>query len=205
MLIKIHPDNPDQRSIDQVVKALKSGELIIYPTDTIYALGCDIYNNKTVEKVARIKGVNLKKANFSFICHDFKQVAGFTKPLGNRTFKLMKHLLPGPYTFILPANSNVPKLFKSNKKTVGIRIPDNNIILELVRELGNPILSTSIKDEDNILEYTTDPELIHEKYKDLVSIVIDGGYGDNEPSTVIDCTGDDFEIIRQGKGTAEID
>jgi len=204
MIIRIHPDNPDQRSIDQVMQALKNGELIIYPTDTIYAMGCDIYNNKAVEKIARIKGVNLKKANFSFICHDFKQVAGFTKPLGNTTFKLMKHLLPGPYTFILPANSNVPKLFKSNKKTVGIRIPDNNIILELVKELGNPILSTSIKDEDNILEYTTDPELIHEKYKDLVSIVIDGGYGDNEPSTVIDCTGDEFEIIRQGKGIVDL-
>ena len=204
MLIRIHPDNPDQRSIDQVVEALKNGELIIYPTDTIYAIGCDIYNNKAVEKIARIKGVNLKKANFSFICHNFKQASGFTKPLGNSTFKLMKHLLPGPYTFILPANSNVPKLFKNNKKTVGIRIPDNSIILEIVRELGNPVLSSSIKDEDDIIEYITDPELIHEKYSDLVNIVVDGGFGNNEPSTVIDCTGDEFEIIRQGKGAVDL-
>ncbi len=204
MLIKIYPDNPAQRLIDQVINALKNGELIIYPTDTIYAMGCDIYNNKAVEKIARIKGVNPKKADFSFICHDFKQVSKFTKPLDNKTFKLMKHLLPGPFTFILHANSNVPKLFKNNKKTVGIRIPDNNIILEIVKELGNPVLSTSIKDDDNVIEYTTDPELIHEKYSDLVSIVIDGGYGDNEPSTVIDCTDDEFEIIRQGKGNVEL-
>jgi len=204
MLVRIHPDNPDQRSIDQVVEALRNGELIIYPTDTIYAMGCDIYNNKAVEKIARIKGVNLKKANFSFICHDFKQVSNFTRPLDNRTFKLMKHLLPGPYTFILPANSSVPRLFKNNKKTVGIRIPDNRIILEIVKELGNPVLTTSIKDEDDIVEYTTDPELIHEKYEDLVSIVVDGGFGGNEPSTVIDCTGDEIEIKRQGKGIVEL-
>ncbi len=204
MLIKLYPDNPDYKLISTVVDALKKGELIIYPTDTIYAIGCDIYNNKAVEKIAWIKGVNLKKANFSFICHDFKHLSNFTRPLDNRTFKLMKHSLPGPFTFILPANSNVPKLFKNNKRTIGIRIPDNNIILEITKELGNPILTTSVKDEDDILEYTTDPELIHEKFKDLVNIVIDGGYGGNEASTIIDCTNHDFEIIRQGKGVIEI-
>ena len=204
MLIRIYPENPDPKLISFVVEALKDGALIIYPTDTLYAMGCDIYNNKAVEKIARIKGVNLKKANFSFICHDFKHLSNFTRPLDNRTFKLMKHSLPGPYTFILPANSHVPKLFKNNRKTVGIRIPDNNIILEITKELGNPILSTSLNIDDDNVEDTTDPELIHEKYQDLVDIVIDGGYGDIEPSTVIDCTTTDFEIIRQGKGEIEI-
>jgi len=151
-----------------------------------------------------MKGVNLKKANFSFICHDFKHLSNFTRPLDNSTFKLMKNNLPGPFTFILPANSQVPKLFKNNKKTVGIRIPDNNIILEITKELGNPILTTSIKDEDDILEYTTNPELIHEKFKDLVDIVIDGGFGSNEPSTIVDCTEHEFKIIRQGKGEIEM-
>ncbi len=204
MLIKIYPDSPDSKLINKVVDSLKRGGLIIYPTDTIYAIGCDIYNNKAVEKIAWMKGVNLKKANFSFICHDFKHLSGFTRPLDNRVFKLMKNSLPGPFTFILPANSQVPKLFKNNKKTVGIRIPDNNIILEITKELGNPILTTSIKDEDDILEYTTDPELIHEKFGDLVEIVIDGGFGGNEPSTIIDCTVHDFKIIRQGKGVIDI-
>ncbi len=204
MLIKLYPDNPDYKLISTVVDALRRGKLIIYPTDTIYGIGCDIYNNKAVEKVAWMKGFNLKKANFSFICHDFKHLSGFTRPIDNRTFKLMKNSLPGPFTFILQANSQVPKLFKNNKKTVGIRIPDNNIILEITKELGNPILSTSIKDEDDILEYTTDPELIHEKFKDLIDIVIDGGFGGNEPSTIVDCTEHEFKIIRQGKGVIEI-
>ena len=204
MLIKLYPDNPDSKLISSVADSLKRGGLIIYPTDTIYAIGCDIYNNKAVEKIAWMKGVNLKKANFSFICHDFKHLSNFTRPLDNSTFKLMKNNLPGPFTFILPANSQVPKLFKNNKKTVGIRIPDNNIILEITKELGNPILTTSIKDEDDILEYTTDPELIHEKFKDLVDIVIDGGFGGNEPSTIVDCTEHEFKIIRQGKGEIEM-
>ena len=204
MLIKIYPDNPNSKLISTIVDSLRKGKLIIYPTDTIYAIGCDIYNNKAVEKIAWMKGVNLKKANFSFICHDFKHLSAFTRPLDNRVFKLMKNNLPGPFTFILPANSQVPKLFKNNKKTVGIRIPDNNIILEITKELGNPILTTSIKDDDDILEYTTDPELIHEKFKDMIDIVIDGGFGGNEPSTIIDCTKHDFEIIRQGKGVIDI-
>ncbi len=204
MLIKLYPDNPDYKLISSVVDSLKRGGLIIYPTDTIYAIGCDIYNNKAVEKIAWMKGVNLKKANFSFICHDFKHLSNFTRPLDNSTFKLMKNSLPGPFTFILPANSQVPKLFKNNKKTVGIRIPNNNIILEITKELGNPILTTSVKDEDDILEYTTDPELIHEKFKDLVDIVIDGGFGGNEPSTIVDCTDHEFKITRQGKGVIDI-
>ncbi|NPA37892.1 MAG: threonylcarbamoyl-AMP synthase [Chlorobi bacterium] len=204
MLIKLYPDNPDSKQIDFVVDILKKGGLIIYPTDTIYALGCDSYNNKAVEKVARIKGVNPKKANFSFICYDFKHLSQFTRPLNNTTFKLMKHCLPGPFTFILPANSNVPKLFKNNKKTVGIRIPNNNIIREITRVLGNPILTTSVKDDDDIIEYTTDPELIHEKFGDIVDVVIDGGFGENEPSTVIDCTGDECVIVRQGKGLVDL-
>ena len=204
MLIKLYPDNPDYKLIGSVVDSLKKGGLIIYPTDTIYAIGCDIYNNKAVEKIAWMKGVNLKKANFSFICHDFKHLSNFTRPLDNSTFKLMKNSLPGPFTFILPANSQIPKLFKNNRKTVGIRIPDNNIILEITKELGNPILTTSVKDEDDILEYTTDPELIHEKFNDLVDIVIDGGFGGNEPSTIVDCTEHEFKIIRQGKGVIEL-
>ncbi|MCT4590776.1 MAG: L-threonylcarbamoyladenylate synthase [Carboxylicivirga sp.] len=204
MLVKIYPENPNEREIRKVVDVLRNGGLVIYPTDTIYGIGCDINNARAVEKVARIKGINLKKANLSFICYDLSHISDFTKPLNNHVFKLMKRHLPGPFTFILPANSNVPKLFKNNKKTIGIRVPDNNIIRALVQELGNPILSTSVKDEDDILEYTTDPELIYEKFADQVDIVIDGGYGDNEPSTIVDCTSDDLEIVRQGKGEIEI-
>nr|WP_321451097.1 L-threonylcarbamoyladenylate synthase [uncultured Carboxylicivirga sp.] len=204
MLLKIYEDNPNERELKKVVDTLRNGGLVIYPTDTIYGIGCDIYNSKAVEKVARIKGINLKKANLSFICYDLSHISDFTKPLDNRIFKVMKRSLPGPFTFILDANSNVPKLFKNNKKTVGIRVPDNNIIRTLVDLLGNPILSTSVKDEDDILEYSTDPELIHEKYADLVDIVIDGGYGGNEPSTIIDCTGGDMELVRQGLGTIDL-
>nr|WP_319399395.1 L-threonylcarbamoyladenylate synthase [uncultured Carboxylicivirga sp.] len=204
MLLKIYEDNPNERELKKVVDTLRNGGLVIYPTDTIYGIGCDIYNSKAVEKVARIKGINLKKANLSFICYDLSHISDFTKPLDNRIFKVMKRSLPGPFTFILNANSNVPKLFKNNKKTVGIRVPDNNIIRTLVDLLGNPILSTSVKDEDDILEYSTDPELIHEKYADMVDIVIDGGYGGNEPSTIIDCTGGDMELVRQGLGTIDL-
>ena len=179
---------------------LQEGGIIIYPTDTVYGLGCDITNSKAVEKVARFKGIKIEKANFSFICSDLSHLSDYTKPISNTIFKLMKKNLPGPFTFILEANNNVPKYFKGKKKTVGIRIPDNNIIREIVRELGNPILSTSIRDEDEILEYTTDPELIYEKYQDIADIVIDGGYGELVPSTVVDCTGTSVEIVRQGKG-----
>jgi tRNA threonylcarbamoyl adenosine modification protein (Sua5/YciO/YrdC/YwlC family) len=203
MIIRVHPDNPNERQIKQIVDILSKGGVIIYPTDTVYGMGCDINNSKAVERIARIKGVNLEKANFSFVCHDLSHLSDFSKPLNNEVFKLMKRNLPGPFTFILEANNNVPKLFKSKKKTVGIRIPDNNIALEIVRLLGNPIMSTSIHDIDNIIEYTTDPELIHERYENLVDAVIDGGYGNNVASTVVDCSGDEIEILRQGIGVLE--
>jgi tRNA threonylcarbamoyl adenosine modification protein (Sua5/YciO/YrdC/YwlC family) len=203
MLVRIHPVNPDQRQILKVVEILRKGGVIIYPTDTVYGLGCDIFNQKAVERVARIKGIKLEKTNFSFVFNDLSHLSDYTRHIDNTVFKLMKKYLPGPYTFILPSNSRVPKIFKNKKKTVGIRIPDNLIPLEIVNELGNPILTTSIHDEDEILEYTTDPELIHEKYEALVDLVIDGGYGYNVPSTVIDCTGEEPEIIRPGIGTFE--
>jgi len=202
MLVKLFNENPNLREILKIVDVLRKGGLIIYPTDTVYGLGCDITNAKAVEKVARIKNVKVEKNNFSFICSDLSHISDFTKPISNSVFKLMKKNLPGPFTFILEANNNVPKYFK-NKKTVGIRVPDNNIIREIVRELGNPILSTSIHDEDEILEYTTDPELIYEKYQDIAEIVIDGGYGELIPSTIVDCTGEEILIVREGKGILE--
>jgi len=174
----------------------------VCPTDTIYGLGCDITNTKAVEKVARIKGVKAEKNNFSFICSDLSHLSDYTKPIPTPVFKLMKKNLPGAFTFILEANNNLPKYFKG-KKTVGIRVPDNNIIREIIRELGNPILSTSIKDDDEILEYTTDPELIYEKYCEIADIVIDGGFGEIIPSTIVDCTGDEIKIVREGKGILE--
>lgn len=200
MLLKIYPENPNPRYIRMVVECLLDGGIIIYPTDTVYGLGCDIFKLKAIERIAQIKGIKAEKANFSFICNDLSQLADYSKPIPNPIFKLMKSNLPGPFTFILNASNNVPKLIQSKKKTVGIRIPDNAIPLEIVRELGNPIMSTSIHDDDEIIEYTTDPELIYEKYNKLVDIVIDGGYGDNEPSTVVDCTVDVPIIIREGKG-----
>ncbi len=203
MLVKIYPENPNPKEISKVVEVLRLGGLVIYPTDTVYALGCDFNNSKAVERVAQLKGINLKKEHLSIICHDLSHISDYTKPLDSPTFKLLKKNLPGPFTFILPANNNVPRLFKTNKKTIGLRVPDNSIVLEIVRELGNPLLSTSIKDEDEILEYTTDPELIYEKFRDLVDIVIDGGFGGNEGSTIVDCTSYPFQLIRQGKGELE--
>jgi len=200
MLIKLYNDNPDSRQINKIVHVLKKGGLIIYPTDTVYGLGCDITNPKAVERVAQIKGLNIKKAHFSFICHDLSHLSAYTLAIDTPIFKVLKRNLPGPFTFILKANGQVPKLFKNNKKTIGIRIPDNNIIRDIVRELVNPILTTSVYDNDEIIEYTTDPELIHENYSDKVDIVIDGGYGDNIPSTVVDCSNGNIEIIREGKG-----
>ncbi|MBN2349977.1 MAG: threonylcarbamoyl-AMP synthase [Bacteroidales bacterium] len=200
MILRIHPDNPDQRQILQVAELLRKGGIIIYPTDTIYGLGCDIFNHKAVERIARIKGVKTEKTNFSFICYDLSHISDYTKQLDNNTFKLMRKYLPGPYTFILNANSRIPKLFKNKKKTVGIRIPNNKIALEIVKELGNPILSTSIHDDDEVIEYSTDPDLIHEKYKSLVDLVIDGGFGHNVPSTIINCITDTAEIMREGLG-----
>ncbi len=204
MLLKIYPDNPNLDAIRFVVEEMRKGAVVIYPTDTVYGIGCDINNSKAVERVARIKNINLKKDHLSFICYDLSHISDYTKALDNNTFKVMKRNLPGPFTFILNANSNVPKLFKNNKKTVGIRVPDNNIIRELTHELGYPILSTSVIDEDDIIEYTTDPELIYEKYHKVVDIIIDGGYGDNNPSTIVNCTNGDFEILRQGKGELEL-
>lgn len=202
MLVKLFNDNTNQREVLRIVEVLRNGGLIVYPTDTIYGLGCDITNTKAVEKVARIKGVKADKNNFSFICSNLSHLSDYTKPIPNPVFKLMKKNLPGAFTFILEANNNLPKYFKG-KKTVGIRVPDNNIIREIVRELGNPILSTSIKDEDEILEYTTDPELIYEKFNEIADIVIDGGYGDIIPSTIVDCTSDEIKIVREGKGILE--
>lgn len=199
MLIRIYPENPNEREIEKVVQFLRDGGLIVYPTDTIYGLGCDIFNARAVEKICRYKGIDPRKANLSFICYDLSNISEYAK-VDNNTFKLMKKNLPGPFTFILNGNSNLPKIFR-NKKTVGIRVPDNNIIRELVRGLGNPILSTSVKDDDDeILEYFTDPELIHERYENIADVVINGGYGALDPSTVVDCTGDEPVIVRQGKG-----
>ena len=203
MLVRLFNENPNPREIIKIADILREGGIIIYPTDTLYGLGCDITNQKAVEKVARWKGVKIEKNNFSFICSDFSHLSDYTKPIQNRVFKVIRKNLPGPFTFILEANNNVPKYFKGKKKTVGIRIPDNNIIREIVAELGNPILSTSIYDEDEFIEYTTNPELIHEKYNDIADIVIDGGFGELVPSTIIDCTKDEIEIIRQGKGNLE--
>lgn len=204
MLLKIHPDNPGQRQIAKAVEILRDGGVIIFPTDTVYGLGCDIMNSKAVERVARIKGIAIEKANFSFICESLSQLTDYARHVNNPTFKLMKQCLPGPFTFILDASTNVPRIFRSRKKTIGIRIPDNNITLELVRELGHAILTTSIHDEDEVLDYTTDPDLIHEHYLKLVDAVIDGGYGNNVPSTVVDCTGPLPFIARQGIGMVDL-
>jgi len=204
MLIKIYPENPNEKVIQQVVDVLKKGGIIIYPTDTVYGMGCDISNSKAIEKICKIRGIKPEKANFSFICYDLSHISDYTRQIDNETYRVIKKALPGPFTFIFNANKNVPKLLSSNKKTVGIRIPDNHIARTIVKMLGNPIVSTSIHDDDEIMEYSTDPELIHEKYKDIVDLVIDGGYGDNEPSTIVDCSDGEFEIIRQGKGDLDL-
>ena len=200
MLLRIHPDNPQEKNILQVVECLKDGGVIIYPTDTVYGLGCDIFKQKAVEKIARIKEVNIKKHNFSFICSDLSHLSDFTKPMNRSIYKLMKKALPGAFTFILNANNTIPKLFKNNRKTVGIRVPNHHIPRNIVELLGNPILTTSIYNNDRIIEYSTDPELIYEKYKNQVDIVIDGGYGNLVPSTILDCSKGEIEIIRQGLG-----
>ncbi len=202
-LIRLYEENPNPKQINQVVEVLKKGGIIIYPTDTVYGLGGDITNNAAMERVARLKNINLEKANLSFICYDLSNLSDYTRQIDTPTYKILKRALPGPYTFILEGNNRLPKVFK-RKKTVGIRIPDNNIIREIIRQLGNPIVSTSIYDEDELLEYTTDPELIYEKWKDLVDVVIDGGFGGNIPSTIIDLTKDEFEVVRVGKGNPDI-
>ena len=201
--LKIYEENPNPKQISKVVQVLQKGGLVIYPTDTVYGLGCDITNTRALEKIARIKGIKLAKANWSFICADLSNLSDYVRQIDTATFKILKRALPGPYTFILPGSNSLPKDFKK-KKTVGIRIPDNSIAQALVRELGNPIVSTSIYDEDELLEYTTDPELIYEKWRNLVDVVIDGGYGDNVASTVIDLSQGEPEVLREGKGSLDI-
>lgn len=200
MLLEIHPDNPNPRQISQAVECLRKGGVIIYPTDTVYAFGCDINSKNAVEKICKLRGLKPDKANFSFICNDLSQLSEYAKQVSTPTFRVMKSVLPGPYTFILNASSLVPKLFKSKKKTVGIRVPDNNIANALIEELGNPIMSASLKDEDDLVEYTTDPYNIFDRYENKVDLVIDGGFGNNAPSTVIDCTGNEPIVLREGLG-----
>jgi len=201
--IKIYEDKPNEAAIAKVVKVLQSGGLVIYPTDTVYGLGCDITNTKALERIAKIKGVKLEKANFSFVCSDISNISMYVKQLDTSAFKILKRALPGPYTFILNSGTDLPKEFRK-KKTVGIRVPDNRIARMMVEKLGNPIVSTSIYDEDEVLEYSTDPELIFEKWQNVVDLVIDGGYGDNVASTIVDLTGHEPEILREGKGDIDI-
>ncbi|MFI0426411.1 MAG: L-threonylcarbamoyladenylate synthase [Flavobacterium sp.] len=201
--IKIYEDKPSEAAIKKVVEVLKDGGLVIYPTDTVYGLGCDITNSRALEKLAKIKGVKLEKANFSFVCSSLSNLSDYVKQIDTSTFKILKRALPGPYTFILPGNNDLPKEFRK-KKTVGIRVPANNIVLQIVELLGNPIVSTSIHDEDDVIEYSTDPELIFEKWHNKVDLIIDGGYGDNIASTIIDLTGYEPEVIREGKGSLDI-
>jgi tRNA threonylcarbamoyl adenosine modification protein (Sua5/YciO/YrdC/YwlC family) len=203
MIIRIHPVPPDPRQLKKVVDIIQNGGVIIYPTDGVYAFGCEIHKAKAVERVAQLKGIQLEKADFSFVFDDLRHITEYARSVDTPIYKLMKSCLPGPYTFILNANNSVPKLFKNNKRTIGIRIPDNNICRSIVSELGSPIISSSVHDENDILEYTTDPELIHERYKDLVDAVIDGGYGALVPSTIIDCTGNVPELIRLGAGEVD--
>lgn len=202
-LIKIHPENPEMRKIEKVVETLRKGGVVIYPTDTVYGLGCDIFNQEAVERVCRIKGMDCEKNSLSFICSDLSHISEYVRGLSTSVFKLMKKTLPGPYTYILNASSKVPKKIAPKRKTVGIRIPDNNIARLLVKQLGNPIITTSIHDDDEVVEYSTDPELIYEKYKGLVDVVIDGGYGKNVASTVVDFTNGEMEVIREGLGDLE--
>jgi tRNA threonylcarbamoyl adenosine modification protein (Sua5/YciO/YrdC/YwlC family) len=198
-LLKIHPDNPELKKILQVVEVLKEGGIVIYPTDTIYGMGCDIHNQRAVERICKIKNINPHKNNLSFICHDMSHIAEYAK-VDTAVYKVMKKALPGAFTFILPPSHKLPKIMHNNKKTVGIRIPDHNIPRQIVQELGNPIITTTLKEDTDLIEYSTDPELIYEKYKHLVDIVIDGGYGSFTPSTVIDCSEGEFNVLREGAG-----
>jgi tRNA threonylcarbamoyl adenosine modification protein (Sua5/YciO/YrdC/YwlC family) len=204
MMLSIHPDNPEPRKIKQVVDVLSQGGLIIYPTDTVYGLGCDIYNQKAIERLCRLKGIKPEKMSFSFICNDLSHISEYTLNLDTPTYKLMKKALPGPFTFILKANNSIPKLFKNNKKTVGIRVPDHPIPRAIVAELGHPIITTSIHHEDEILDYITEPYLMEERFGKLVDIIIDGGTGGIEPSTIVDCTQEEPTVLREGKGNPDL-
>jgi tRNA threonylcarbamoyl adenosine modification protein (Sua5/YciO/YrdC/YwlC family) len=205
VLIRINDKNIPEKSIAEIVNCLKNGGVIIYPTDTVYALGGDITQPKVLEKICKLKGIKLEKANFSFVCSNLSHLSEFTKPIPNHIFRIMKKALPGPYTFILEANKNVPKLLKQNKDTIGIRVPDNLICKEIVEQLGNPIISTSLHDSsDDILEYFSDPEVIHNEYEKKVDIVVDGGFGNIYASTVIDCSGDEIIVVREGLGSLDI-
>jgi tRNA threonylcarbamoyl adenosine modification protein (Sua5/YciO/YrdC/YwlC family) len=199
-LIKLFPDNPDPKKIRQVVEVLQNGGLIIYPTDTVYGIGCNIHHSKAVAELRKIRGLKENNLNLSFICYDLSDISHYAHQIDTPTFKVMKKALPGPFTFILKSNSRVPKILDSKKKTIGIRIPDHNIPRMIVKELGNPIITASIKDEDEVIEYSTDPSLIHEKFGNMVDVVIDGGYGNNVPSTVVDFSGGEPAVVREGLG-----
>ncbi|MCK9449918.1 MAG: L-threonylcarbamoyladenylate synthase [Bacteroidales bacterium] len=200
MLLRIYPENPAPRLIRQVVDCLNDGGLVIFPTDTVYGLGCSIHQSKAIDRIAAIKGIKKEKANFSFLFPDLSLLSEFTKPISNDVFKMMRRNLPGPFTFILEANNNIPKIFQSKKRTIGIRIPDEAVIQAILYELGHPMMTTSILDQDQLVEYTTDPSIIYENYKDKVDIIIDAGFGGNQASTIVDCTENEVVILRQGKG-----
>jgi len=203
MMLKIYANNPSAGQIKMVKECLLDGGVIIYPTDTVYAFGCHVAKNKAIERISQLKGIKKKDADFSFVFSELAQISNFTKNFDKTVFKLMKRNLPGPFTFILNANNSVPKIFSNKKKTIGIRIPNHQVALEIVSQLGSPIISSSIKDNDEIIEYNTDAEVLYEEFGDLVDLVVDGGYGDNQPSTIINCVNDQIEIIRQGKGILE--
>lgn len=203
MLIQLHPDNPDPRRVAQVLEELKRDGVVIVPTDTVYAFACALGSSKGLDALAKIKGIKPEKANFSLICKDLSEVAAYTKPLANEVFKIMRRALPGPYTFILEASGQVPKIFRGNKKTIGIRVPDHGATLALVEALGRPLLVTSVHDDDDVMEYTTDPELIHERWGDRCAAIVDGGLGHLEASTVIDCTEGVPEVVREGLGPVD--
>lgn len=204
MLVRLYDENPSPKTVQQIVQCLNDGGIVIYPTDTVYGMGCSIFRQKAFEKIAQIKGIQPEKANFSLICHNLSDLSLYAKPLNNTIYKVMKKCLPGPYTFILPASGNVPKLFMSKKKTIGIRVPENSIIQAIVAELGHPLISTSVVVNPDELDDAINPELIHEKYENLVDIVVDGGYGDIEGSTIFDCTGDEIVVVREGKGNIDV-
>lgn len=205
MLLRVNPDNIREQDIELICDTLKRGGIIIYPTDSVYGLGCDIFNHRAIEKICRLKKIDQSNANFTFICSDLSHLSDFSKPIPNPVFRIMKKALPGPYTFILQANNQVPKLLKQNKKTIGIRVPDNAICKAIIEKLGHPILSSSLHDsDDEILDYYTDPEIIHQREGDKVDLVIDGGHGNIFPSTVIDCSGDEPKILREGLGSTDI-